>query len=92
MDNNEKVELNYELLYKMAMKKLEDDSKIMDEYFQLLVKAQNISSYPTVAGEHMYEMSMADQVILLKATIAMGEAAKVLCDKYGFEVEDEDEE
>jgi hypothetical protein len=75
---------------KAAMDKMLENQ---ERYFTLLKRTQEFSKYIQVVPEHIMDMNINDQILLLEATDILGKLCKHLTEKYEFmEVEEEEEE
>lgn len=80
-------EVNYEALLEAALNKMKGILDAEKEYFDMLARVNTLQNDITIVCSHLMEMSMADQVQILKAVVLQGEIAKALQAKYKFEEE-----
>lgn len=78
-------ELDYKQMFETLLARFNDKFKVELEYFDLLAKVQETKKYNDLLNEHLFEMSMADQVPICKIAVAMNEYSKQMCEKYGWE-------
>ena len=58
-------------------------------YFKLLIKVTGSTSYVKAVTNNLLKMKMPDQLQLLKGSAAVSDICVRLCEKYGFEIEEE---
>ena len=78
-------ELDYKQMFETLFAKFKDVFKVENEYFELLGKVQETKKYNDLLNEHLFEVSIADQLPICKLALAMNEYGKQLCEKYGWE-------
>ena len=87
-ENND-MEVNYEALLEAALKKIKSTIDIENEYFDCLSRVSAYENDVSIVSKHIMEMSMSDQLLLLKSVISQGEISKALQEKYRFEEDTE---
>lgn len=79
-------ELDYRAMYESLFERFKKASEVQDEYFKLLKVVSKLTIYQKVLSKHISEMSMVDQLAVLKMTFQSSTLAKHLCEKYGWDI------
>ena len=75
-------DLDYKAMLENAFAAIKKQIDNEEEYFSSIKRIQELNPYTDTVNENLLKMKMADQVLLFKALIQMGEIAKCLCEKY----------
>ena len=87
------ADLDYKASLENALAMIKKQVDLEEEYFSSMIRIQELNPYTTAATKNLFNIKMADQMLLFKALIQLGEVAKYLCEKYELNVgEDETED
>jgi hypothetical protein len=88
MDN----ELDYKAMWEQAVEHARNQHYMHEEMCKCMTNLTENMDAATAASSNLFKMSLPDQLAFLKAASAYTDVGVKLCEKYGFEVTEEDEE
>lgn len=87
------ADLDYKASLENALAMIKKQVDLEEEYFSSMIRIQKLNPYTEAVSKNLFNIKMADQMLLFKALIQSGEVAKYLCEKYELNVgEDETED
>lgn len=86
-----KVELNWELMFKQTQENLVTHPEAIAEVFDLTKQAADSGKYTGCVSQHLSELPFQEIITVVRSMATLGEMCKYLCEKYGYEEDEENE-
>ena len=76
------ADLDYKASLENALAMIKKQVDLEEEYFSSMIRIQELNPYTEAVTKNLFNIKMADQMLLFKALIQTGEVAKYLYEKY----------
>jgi hypothetical protein len=80
--------LDYKQMFGNLKEVLDKQFEMQKTYFALLCELNKLKPQSDIVCKRIMEMSMADQIKILKHSLAISQISKKMCEKYGWYEED----
>ena len=90
MENEPKIDF-LETLKAMNEQFINDFYAKQQKMLELAVHLDGLKPYIEAASQNMLKMNIDDQILILDLTVKQAELCKKLCEKYGLEPEEEND-
>ena len=76
------ADLDYKATLENALAVIKKQIDLEEEYFSTMARIQELGPYTEAVTKNLFNIKMADQLLLFKVFVQSGEIAKYLCEKY----------
>ena len=76
--------IDYKKALQQTFEALKQRADMEKEYFDLLEQLKDNNCYSKLVSEHLFDIKMEDQILLLRCSVQMNKCCEWLCDKYGL--------